>query len=249
MLNNKLYYQDEWVTIYHGDCRELLPELENLETLITDPVWPGGDTRLQGADRPYELFSEMCNSIPADTERLVVQIGCDTDPRFLSIIPSSWEFLRVCWLRYANPSYKGRLLLSGDVAYAFGRRWPNYVKGRQVIGGEYTSTRADKLFMRHDGKHKNKAMNRNDISADLPHPCARRYEHVRWLVSQFSDIAVCDPFMGSGTTALAAKNLNRKFIGIEIEERYCELSVSRLSQNVFDLRTGPGPAELELRTT
>ena len=161
--------------------------------------------------------------------------GCDSDPRILAAVPENWPFLRAVWLRYANPSYKGRLLLSSDLAYAFGE-WPNYVSGRQVIGGEFTSTRADRLFMRHYGRHKNKVMNRADIVDKLPHPCARRYEHVRFLIAQLSDYFVCDPFMGSGTTAVAAKNLNRRFIGIEIKEEYCELAVKRVCQEVFDLR-------------
>lgn len=229
----KPYYQDEWVIIYHGDCREILLELGPVETVITDPVWPNTKAKLIGQGDPFGLFKEMISALP-QIERLVVQLGCDSDPRFLLAIPSSLPFLRVVWLRYANPSYKGRLLLSADVAYAFGK-WPAYIQGRHVIGGEFTSTRADKMFMRHSGRHKNKVMNRNDIVDSLPHPTARRYEHVCFLVSQLSDKAVLDPFCGSGTTLLAAKNLNRMAIGIEIEEKYCEVAAKRCSQMVFNL--------------
>ena len=229
----KPFYQDEWVTIYHGDCREILPQLEAIETIITDPVWPNTKAQLRGSEDPLSLFSEMTSALP-EVKRIVVQLGCDSDPRFLLAIPSSWPFLRVVWLRYANPSYKGRLLLSADVAYAFGE-WPDYIDGRHVIGGEFTSTRADKMFMRHDGRHKNKVMNRSDMIDKLPHPTARRYEHVRFLVAQLSDNQVVDPFMGSGTTAVAAKYLNRQFIGIEIEEKYCEIAAKRCRQMVLDL--------------
>lgn len=222
----KPYYQDEMTTLYLGDCREILPNLE-LETLITDPVWPNSTALIPGRDHPARLFKEMIKSLPAGTKRLVIHLGVDTDPRFLKAIPSSWPFLRVVWLRYAKPSYKGRLLLSSDVAYAFGK-WPDYIKGRQVIGGEVTSTRADKLFMRHDGRHKNKVMNRGDIVDSLPHPCARRLEHVEFLVRQLSDREICDPFLGSGTTGVAAKKHGRKFIGIEIEEKYLELAINRI---------------------
>ena len=227
----KEYYQDEWVTIYHGDCREILPELLELESVITDPVWPDTIVDLPGADNPTELFYEMCVALPR-AERLIVQLGCDSDPRFLSAIPSRWPFLRVCWLDYARPSYKGRLLYTGDVAYAFGRP-PAYIKGRQVMSGMCRSARSDREFVRHTAAN----VHRKEFTAPdgLPHPCPRRLEHVTWLVKQFSDEAVCDPFMGTGTTAVASKFLNRLFIGIEIEEKYCEIAAKRCSQSVMRL--------------
>ena len=114
----KPYYQDDYITLYHGDCREILLEMGPIETVITDPVWPNS-LPVFNIDNPQKLLGEMCNSLPR-AERLVIQMGCDSDSRFLSAIPSSWPFLRVCWLDYACPSYKGRILYTGDVAYAFG---------------------------------------------------------------------------------------------------------------------------------
>ncbi len=231
----KPYYQDEWVTIYHGDCRDILPQLGPVETIITDPVWPGAGVKMNGHEDPTKLFAEMCLKLPA-AERLIVQLGCDSDPRFLEAVPIDWPFLRVCWLDYARPSYKGRLLYTGDIAYAFGRP-PAYIKGRQVMLGKCTSIKSDKLFERHTGSniHKKMFTGNDDIEYNIPHPCPRRLQHVSWLVNQFSDNQVMDPFSGSGTTLLAAKNLNRHAIGIEIEEKYCEVAAGRLSQKVMDL--------------
>ena len=234
----KPFYQEDGVTLYCGDCREILPKLGPVETVITDPLWPGANAKLIGMEDPIGLLSSMIVALPP-TKRLILHLGCDTDPRFLATaVPSSWKFLRVVWLRYANPSYKGRLLMGSDVAYAFGE-WPTYVKGRQVIGGEVTSTRADKMFVRHVGRHKDRPNREGipyaDLIERLPHPTARRLEHVRFLVKQFSDQQVIDPFAGSGTTLVAAKYLGREAIGIEIKEEYCELAVSRLSQMVMTL--------------
>jgi site-specific DNA-methyltransferase (adenine-specific) len=65
------------------------------------------------------------------------------------------------------------------------------------------------------------------------HPCQRRLEHLEWLVGKLADGTVLDPFMGSGTTLVAAKGAGRKCIGIEIEERFCELAVNRLRQETL----------------
>lgn len=228
------YYDRNGITIYCGDCREILPYLGSLETIITDPTWPDAKVKIAGQDNPYQLFAEMCQIIPADTQRLVVQLGCDSDPRFLAGVPGQWPFLRVCWLDYTLPSYKGRLLYTGDVAYAFGQP-PAFIPGRQVMSGMCRSSRSD--------RHK-----REFTSPDgLPHPCPRSLQHVEWLVHQFSDKAVCDPFMGSGTTGVAAKNYGRTFIGIEIEEKYCQLAADRIRKTQegyngrFDLDESSSP--------
>jgi DNA modification methylase len=70
--------------------------------------------------------------------------------------------------------------------------------------------------------------------AERGHPCPRRIQHVQWLVKHWARQSVLDPFMGAGTTALACKSMGVAFIGIEIEERYCEIAAKRLSQEVFD---------------
>ncbi len=231
-LKDYLFYQDDWVMIYCGDCREILPMLGSLETIITDPVWPDSDVPLIGSENPYALFAAACDSIQ-ETKRIVVQLGCDSDVRFLLGVPPKYPFLRVCWLEYVCPSYKGRILYTGDVAYAFGEP-PAYIPGRQLISGKCTSTKPDKMFRRGTGSFARKAFTGND-NDKLPHPCARRLEHVKWLVHQFSDKTVCDPFLGSGTTCLAAKELGLKSIGIEIKSQFCEVAVKRLRQEVFNL--------------
>jgi site-specific DNA-methyltransferase (adenine-specific) len=75
----------------------------------------------------------------------------------------------------------------------------------------------------------------NTSSHTGDHPCPKPENLMRWLVEQGSDPTdtILDPFAGSGTTLVAAKALGRKAIGIEIEERYCEIAVRRLQQSVM----------------
>ena len=106
------------IRIYCGDCREILPEIEVVETIITDPVWPNALSGLVGAEDSFGLFRQFCELLPQSLERLVVELGCDSDPRFLRCVPDWLPIIRVCWLDYLIPSYKGRILYTGDVAYS-----------------------------------------------------------------------------------------------------------------------------------
>jgi len=71
----------------------------------------------------------------------------------------------------------------------------------------------------------------------IDHPCPKPIKWMRWAVSRASreGETILDPFMGSGTTLRAAKDLGRKAIGIELSERYCEIAVRRLQQSVLPL--------------
>ncbi len=213
----KPYYEDSHGVIYHGDCREILPQLGPVDAVITDPVWPNVPLGLlAGSDRPYELFSEASECF--NTKRLAVHLGISSDPRFLQSVPLSLQFFRVCWFEYARPSYQGRLLMTGEVAYLFGNP-PRSEEHKRVIPGRCIDSSSD--------GHQTK------------HPCSRKLAHVRWLVNWWSSEGetVMDPFSGSGTTLVAAKAIGRKFIGIELEEKYCELAAGRLSQSVMELVT------------
>ena len=195
------YYQDTLVTLYHGDARELVPQLGPVDSIITDPVWPNSTPELAGADDPAGLLAAVAQHFPGRCERVVVQLGCDSDPRFLQAIPAALPFFRVCWLEYVRPHYKGRLMYTSDVAYAFGAPPPSKI-GARVIPGRMIQNDAER---RRAG-----------------HPCPRQLQHVRWLVRWFAAGPVLDPFAGLGTTLRAAKDCGYPVIGVELEERYCE---------------------------
>jgi site-specific DNA-methyltransferase (adenine-specific) len=74
----KPYYQDDYATIFHGDCREILPTLPKVDLVLTDPVWPNSLPDLVGSDRPQELLAEALAVV--DTKRIVIHLGCNSDP-------------------------------------------------------------------------------------------------------------------------------------------------------------------------
>ncbi len=202
------YYDHDGITLYHGDCRDVLPLIVQPPVCITDPVWP--NSVFPNIESPQALMAEMTERLTSET--LVVQLGCDSDPRFLSAVPDRYPFRRLCWLEYVRPHYKGRTLYTSDVAYVFGALQPSK-PGAHVMPGRYLQTKTNK---RKNG-----------------HPCPRNIDHVRWLVQWFGGDAILDPFAGSGTTLEAAKSLGRHAVGIESDESYCKMAVARLAQGVL----------------
>jgi site-specific DNA-methyltransferase (adenine-specific)/modification methylase len=208
-------------TLYLGDCRDVLPAIEKVETVVTDPVWPNNSIEAFAHINPYQLFADAWGLV--DTKRAAIQMGCDSDPALLR--PITLPFVRVVWLEYALPGYKGRILYSGDVAYLYGEV-PRPLPGKKLIPG--------------------KCVSKNNFGQEADHPCPRKLQHVKWLTHYFSDPEdiVLDPFMGSGTTGVACVELGRKFIGIEINEQYFDVACKRIkaaaAQKEFDFGLAAG---------
>lgn len=219
------YYEHAGITIYHGDARDF--DI-SAEAVITDPVWP--NSVFHDIEDPQLLLTEVLAKAGETVKRIVIHLGCNSDPRFLLAVPLRFRFFRTCWLELACPNYIGRILYTADIAYAFGEPPPSRA-GAHIIPGRIVATRNDRGFSRGNGRNKTAT---DEAVAALPHPTPRKPQHVQWLVKYFGGTGVCDPFMGSGTTALACLDARVPYVGIEREERYCELAARRLSQEVLD---------------
>jgi hypothetical protein len=233
----KPYYEHGGVRIFHGDAREILPQLEQPASCIVDPVWP--NSVFPSIEDPQGLFAGIADLLTVRT--LVVHLGCTSDPRFLAAVPSRYPFLRVCWLRYARPSYRGRVLVASDVAYVYGAAPPSrpgirVLSGELLIGGVEYEGEAVARNNSNKAQHTGRGNGTSDgiDYGTLPHPSPRRLEHLLWLCKRYGDGGVIDPCCGSGTTLLAAQKCHVQATGIELNEPYCELAAKRLSQEVLN---------------
>jgi site-specific DNA-methyltransferase (adenine-specific) len=221
------YYEHAGITIYHADAREVVSRIR-VDAVITDPVWPNCEHVFPGINAS-EVFRGTVEQINAD--RIVVQLGCHSDPRFLAGVPERWPYIRTCYLEYAVKGYLGRVLKDADVAYVFGDP-PPAKQGAHVLPGWVIATVAN--GDRGWGKAGRTTEQVEAVVSRLAHPASRNLQHVRWLVKWFGGDSVLDPFFGIGTTAVACKILGVRCVGIEIEERYCEIAAERLRQEVLE---------------
>ena len=208
----KPYYEQDGITIYHGDCRDILPTLDagSIDLVLTDPPYGIGVTGMTLGNGLRTIYRGESNwdSEPANVQPLldlkkptVIWGG-----NYFGLPPSR------CWFVWDKGTGANDF---ADCELA----WTN----RDAVVKKY--------FRSWVGS---KAKERNE--SDRSHPTQKPVELMRWCIDFYPAAqTVLDPFMGSGTTLRAAKDLGRKAIGIEIEERYCEIAVKRLQQAVLPM--------------
>lgn len=209
-----------WALLVHGDSRREVSRLAApVQAIVTDPVWPGNikAVALAGSHDPAGLLTDVLRAVPVSlgVHQVVMHLRCDSDPRILRAVPMRWAFLRAAWLPYAVPSRQGRLLISGDIAYVFGAP-PVARPHHHVLPGM---------------PHPDYCPPAQPSTGTTGHPCPRSLEHVEWLIEKFTEpgATVLDPFMGSGTTGLAALRRGRNFIGIDIERHHVQEARERIA--------------------
>ena len=114
----KPYYDHAGITIYHGDCREVLPSIGEQDVILTDPPWPLTNGVMVGNDRAAELWHEVAPALHA--RRLLVWHAIHNDPRIFLNPLYEWPYLRAIYIRRAIPGYFGRALVDGELIHAWG---------------------------------------------------------------------------------------------------------------------------------
>jgi site-specific DNA-methyltransferase (adenine-specific) len=212
------YYADDMVTLYHGDCRAITAWLE-ADVLVTDPPYgiggPGG--RRRNAHPAIEGDADTSTRDAAlilwGDARTVAVFGSFDRPE-----PRGKVFTLVYRKAPDAGSVGGRAGFRRDIeaVYLTGP-WPLCYQGRSS------------LLETGSGKHSGSG----GLTTRYGHPHAKPVDVMETLIAACPPGVITDPFAGSGSTLVAARNLGRKAIGIELEERYCEAAARRLQQDVL----------------
>lgn len=199
----KPFYEHGGITIYCADCREVLPTLPTVDLVLTDP--------------PYGInFAAQ----PTKWQRRAGQRPESWDSMTITEVPSLLSIgrIQIVWggNYYPLPPSRGWLTwYKPDAPPSMANvelAWTNQDRNSRLITCTISATNGERVG----------------------HPTQKPLAVMLWCLNQFPNAKlILDPFMGSGTTLVAAKQLGRRAIGIEIEERYCEIAARRLEQEVL----------------
>lgn len=202
-----IYYTDDKVTLHHGDCLEITDWLD-ADVLVTDPPY-GMAHRSGWLDRPIagdDTTEARDNVLAAWGSRPALVFGRWSEPRPATVRA------RLVW-------DKGEWPGMGDLKLP----WGPSDEEIYVIGDGWTGKREGTIIR----------ANRMSGEKSIDHPTPKPVGLMERLIVKTVGV-IADPFAGSGSTLVAAKQLGRKAISVELEERYCEVIAKRLSQGVLD---------------
>ena len=199
----KPYYETELGKLYHGDCLDIMPHLEPVDLVLTDP--------------PYGVNKAEWDNQYISIEPLLIKKASGV------VINCGEQNIAKCVLSLGN-DYKGLYYgwnMNGMTRGPLG--YMNVILA--VCGGKLKRGMNFCKFSIRDLTRKN-------------HPSPKPIEYYMQVLPRFSseNDLILDPFLGSGTTAVACERLNIRWIGIEIEEKYCEISAKRIERERQQLK-------------
>ena len=210
------YYEDPWAVIYNADCLELIPDLA-FDVVVTDPPYGiGWEFHGGGVGESYRGATNNGIANDDDTaarDSMLNMIGTKPAAVFgapLAAQPTEAKQALV-WKKAVNVGVVGSTIgyrRDIEMIYVVGD-WPRSTDMRSSVLESPECNTAQKSG----------------------HPHAKPVDLMRELIEAVGPGVILDPFMGSGSTLRAAKDLGRKAIGIELEERYCETAALRLAQD------------------
>ena len=218
------YYSDEYVTLWHGDCLKITEWLD-ADVLCTDP--PYGRSWRQGELKPPHQASDahagILNDHSTETRDAALRMwGAAPAVVFgdLMLAPPSGTKLTAIYRKPPNAGARGAtagVRRDAEAIYFVGK-WASGIGGRSSIFATTAPT----------------VGGTSGVARRAGHPHAKPLDVLAALVELCPPGVIADPFAGSGSTLVAAKQAGRKAIGVELDERYCEAAARRLSQGVLD---------------
>lgn len=215
------YYQDDYVTLYHGNCltehREWLPA----DVLVTDPPY----------GMAYTGFGGRAGRSDGSRHQAIAGDG-DTAIRDLAL--AAWDGPALVFGKWSieRPADTRQVLIwdkseNGPGMGAIDLPWGPSFEEIYVLGKGFSGKRESSVY---------KVKPYNSQDADRPdHATPKPPSLMELLIAKCPPGIIADPFAGSGATLLAAKNMRRTVVGVELEEKHCETIAKRLSQDVLDL--------------
>lgn len=236
------YYQDDAVTIYHGDCLDVLADLDvSIAAVVTDPPYASGTRHEAGKSSSGAMLrAGRFHDRPIDLDQMTtlgfVWLVRAVGHRCYSMLPDGGSFLSfIDWRQWGN--------LVGAIETCNYRVQGMVVwdKGHFGMGNGF---RSQHELVCHASKGVPTIANKgigNVLSfprqEPVDHPSPKPVALMARLIECVTEpgALVLDPFMGSGSTLRAAKDIGRRSIGIESSEAYCEIAAKRCAQEVLDL--------------
>jgi site-specific DNA-methyltransferase (adenine-specific) len=238
----KPYYDEDGITIYHGDCRDVIADIpdQSVELLLTDPPYASGARR----DADKQVRGSMLRSMEDEdwfSHDAMTTWGFNWFARSLlsPLRRVIAEHAHMYWFTdwRMTPTLYGMLeahgyrvnhtLVWAKTHFGMGSYWRNQHENIIFASAGQPAEMLD--------RGRGSVLTQQGVSPDRRiHPTEKPIGLLNQIMSAVPGDTVLDPFMGSGTTLRAAKDLGRKAIGIEIEERYCEIAVQRLAQGVLE---------------
>lgn len=236
------YYEEDGITIYHGDCFDVLPDLVGVGAVVTDPPYSSG-----GTFRGDRARSTVEKYVQGGTLAYRPEFAGDNrDQRTFALWSERWM------LATLRSSDVGAVLLSftdwrqlptvSDAAQLAGWNWRGlatwWKPGCRMQHGRFSSSSEFVLYATNGPLELGIGSPQNVFScavdSEKDHIAQKPAEVMRWAMQVIpAGSLVLDPFMGSGATLRAAKDLGFKAVGIDVDERYCEIAARRLAQGVL----------------
>ena len=219
------YFEQDGVTLYHGDCREILPQLGQFDLLLTDPPY--------GVKRPSQRTADIVGKIED------IHGNSEVDTAWIESIRLSdggAAYVFTAWevLEHFKAALAARWNLRSCIVWD--KCQPGMADVKTCWAPQY-----ELCLFAGVGRHELQGKRRPDVLRvpRIPqqdrngHPYEKPVDLLRVILTTSHAKTILDPFAGSGTTLLAARLEGRQAVGIEISERYCEIAANRLRQKLL----------------